>query len=352
MPAFHLAPFPLPLYDMAMKQPQENSPLSFAGIIGQDKAKKLLFRAVAQDRLAHAFLFRGPMGVGKKTLARTFAAALNCQNPQGQEPCGQCPACRKFQAGSHPDFLVIEPEGAAIKINQVRELKKALAFPPFEAKIRVALLCDIHTMRREAANSLLKTLEEPPAQTMLILTGDESGDILPTILSRCQTLLFFPLPQPEVAKILEQESDLTPESAATLAAMGEGSLGRARLLLAKDLLGLRREIIEQLLRLEPDTPAAIQALGELAETAARLKEDLRELLELLTTWLHDLLLFCHGAPGSIINHDLSPTFPAACRRWSKGQLSERLQLIDTARKQLARNCNPTAVCEVLFFGLL
>ena len=335
-----------------MKQPQENNPLSFAGIIGQDKAKKLLHRAVEQDRLAHALLFKGPMGVGKKTFAKTFAAALNCQEPGGYEPCGQCPSCVKFRSSSHPDFIVIEPEGAAIKINQVRELKKALAFPPFEAKIRVALLCDIHTMRREAANSLLKTLEEPPNQTILILTADEAGGILPTILSRCQTVPFFPLPQAEVAKILAQEAGIAPESAATLAAMAEGSLGRARLILAKDLLGLRREIVDHLLRLEPNTPAAIQTLTELAETAAKLKEDLSELLELLTTWLHDLLLFGHGATGSLINHDLSPTFPTACRRWSSGQLSERLRLMDTARKQLARNCNPTAVCEVLFFGLL
>ena len=335
-----------------MKQPQKNTPLCFAQIIGQDKAKKLLHRAVEQNRLAHAFLFKGPMGVGKKTFARTFAAALNCQKPAGHEPCGQCPSCVKFRSGSHPDFLVIEPEGAAIKINQVRELKKSLAFPPLEAKIRVALLCDIHTMRREAANSLLKTLEEPPNHTMLILTADEAGSILPTILSRCQTVPFFSLPQKEVAKILEQEAGIKPESAAALAAMAEGSLGRARLLLAKDLLGLRREIIDHLLRLEPNTPAAIQALTELAEAAAKLKEDLNELLELLTTWLHDLFLFGHGAPGKIINHDLGSTFPAACRRWSSGQLSEKLRLLETARKQLARNCNPAAVCEVLFFGLL
>jgi len=335
-----------------MKQSQEITPLSFAGIIGQDKAKKLLHRAIQQGRLAHAFLFKGPMGVGKKTLARTFAAALNCHSPVSLEPCGQCPSCRKFKVNSHPDFLVIEPEGAAIKISQVRELKKNLAFPPFEAKMRVALLCDIHTMRREAANSLLKTLEEPPEQTMLILTADEAGGILPTILSRCQTVPFFPLPQTEVAKILEQEAGIAPDSAATLAAMAEGSLGRARLLLAKNLLGLRQEIVDHLLRCEPDTPATIQTISELAESAAKLKEDLSELLELITTWIHDLLLFGHGASGSIINHDLSPTFQTACRRWSSRQLSERLRLLDTARKQLARNCNPTAVCEVLFFDLL
>jgi len=335
-----------------MIQSQINTPLSFAGIIGQDKAKKLLRRAVEQGRLSHAFLFKGPMGVGKKTFARTFAAALNCQRLGGFEPCGQCPSCRKFRSGSHPDFIVIEPEGAAIKINQVRELKKTLAFPPLEAKIRVALICDIHTMRREAANSLLKALEEPPNQTMLILSADEAGVILPTILSRCQTVPFFPLPQTAVAEILAQEAGMDLAMATTLAAMAEGSLGRARLLLAKNLLEVRREIIDHLLRLEPDTPATIQAVNELAESTAKLKEDLSELLELLATWLHDLLLFGHGGSGSIINHDLSATFPAACRRWSSRQLSERLRLMDSARKQLARNCNPTAVCEVLFFGLL
>jgi DNA polymerase-3 subunit delta' len=335
-----------------MNQRPEKTPLRFTEIIGQDKAKKLLRRAVEQGRLSHAFLFKGPMGVGKKTFARTFAASLNCLNPEGQEPCGLCPSCRKFYSGSHPDFLIIEPEGAAIKINQVRQLKKDLAFPPLEAKIRVVLLCEIQTMRREAANSLLKTLEEPPDQTVLILTGDEAGSLLPTILSRCQTVPFFPLPQGEVAKILARESGIAPERAATLAAMAEGSLGRARLLLAQDLLGLREKIIDTLLHLEPDTPAALLTLGELAEAAARLKGELTELLELLATWLHDLLLFGQGAPGSIINHDLAPTFPSGCRRWSAVQLSERLELLDSARRQLARNCNPTAVCEVLFFGLL
>ncbi|MBU2538126.1 MAG: ATP-binding protein, partial [Proteobacteria bacterium] len=119
-----------------MKQSQTYSPLCFAEIIGQDKAKKLLHRAVEQHRLSHALLFKGPMGVGKKTFARIFAAFLNCRQPENYESCGRCPSCLKFQASSHPDFIVIEPEGAAIKINQVRELKKNLAFPPLEAKIR------------------------------------------------------------------------------------------------------------------------------------------------------------------------------------------------------------------------
>ncbi|MCK4839939.1 MAG: ATP-binding protein, partial [Desulfobulbaceae bacterium] len=151
-------------------------------ILGQEKAKKMLRRAVANNRLGHAYLFRGPVGVGKKTLARAFGNYLNCQNPtDSQDACTICQSCRKLKSGNQPDLLVIEPEGVSIKIKQIRELKHALTFPPFEAKYRIVLITDIHTMRREAANSLLKILEEPPVGNQLLLTGDEASAILPTI---------------------------------------------------------------------------------------------------------------------------------------------------------------------------
>jgi len=335
-----------------MKTLRNSSRLRFAEIIGQTKAKEMLRRSVAQQRMSHAFLFKGPSGVGKKTLAHTFAAYINCREPQEQEPCGQCPSCSKFRSGNHPDFMLIEPEGAAIKINQVRELKKALAFPPFEAHQRIVLLTEVHTMRREAANSLLKTLEEPPASTVLILTGDEAGGILPTILSRCQVIPFFPLPHDKVAECLVLEDKVPEESAASLAAISEGSLGRARLLLKKELLPLRKQIIETLLAVAPNTPAAILGIGTLSEAAAKLKEDLPELLELLKSWLHDLVLEMDGAADRARNHDLFPFAAAARQRWNREDLANRLQLLNTAQKQLNRNCNASAVCEVLFFALL
>ncbi|MDH5525390.1 MAG: DNA polymerase III subunit delta', partial [Desulfobulbaceae bacterium] len=263
--------------------------LKFNDILDQGKAKELLLRAVSLGKMGHAFLFKGPAGVGKKTLAQVFAAYLNCRRPENREPCGRCPSCLKFSSGNHPDFILIEPEGAAIKISQVRELIKTLAFPPFEARYRIVLLADIHTMRREAANSLLKTLEEPPADTILILTGDEAGDILATIISRCQVIPFFPLPYEQVAAALSQEG-IPGDNAFTLAAMAEGSLGRARLLHQKDQLQLRGEIIDALSSLERNRPATVQAIYDLAEKCAKQKEDLVELLELVKTWFHDLIL--------------------------------------------------------------
>lgn len=329
-----------------------SSPPAYRTIIGQDKAKELLRRAGSADRLSHAYLFRGPAGVGKKQTARAFAAAINCLHPEGGDGCGLCPSCRKFASGNHPDFSLLLPEGTAIKIGQVRALRQTLAFPPLEARFRVVLLADVHTMRREAANSLLKTLEEPPTGTILILTGDEASPILPTIVSRCQVIPFFALPYNEVAIALEQEA-ISPAAAATLAMVAEGSLGRARLLAAKELLAFRREIIETLLPLSPDAPEAVPAVFALAERAAALKENLPELLALLRIWLRDLLLLTSGMPPTLAaSRDLADLLSAAEGRWRPEQLLSRLDRIDQAAQYFCRNCNRAAVCEVLFFDLL
>lgn len=331
----------------------DTSTFTFIDIIGQDKAKKLLTSSVRQGKVSHAYLFRGATGIGKKTTAHAFACLINCHSPVDfQEPCGTCNSCRKFRSGNHPDFMKIEPDGAAIKIKQIRDLKHALTFPPFEAKYRVVLLTDVHTMRREAANSLLKTLEEPPDDTILVLTGDEAQEILPTIVSRCQVIPFHVLPYDKVAEALMAEEEIAPEDAATLAAVAEGSLGRARLLLKKDLLSIRQQIVAQLLELSPEQPEAAEVILTLADQAAKLKEDLEELLDILRLWINDLILQANGITGKIHNHDLVPYIKAACQRWNVQQLSDKISRIETAHKQLARNCNRVLVCEVLFFGLL
>ena len=333
--------------------------IRFSQISEQEKAKEMLRRAVAGGKLAHAYLFRGAAGVGKQSSAHALAAALNCLEPSDDlEVCGRCPSCRKFAGGSHPDLLVIAPEGQAIKIQQVRELKKSLAFPPLEARFRVVLLLEIHQMRREAANSLLKTLEEPPAETIFILTGDEAGNILPTILSRCQVIPFFPLSVEGLAALLIREGELEEGAAATLAAVAEGSLGRARLLQQKGLLALRTEIITMLLDHRLEQPTATEAVLESAEKCAALKEDLEEFLDLLATCFHDLALLA-GRPATashphrpLINRDLTELLPRAAERWNFYQLAQRLEHLGRAKARLNRNCNRALVCEVLFFALL
>ncbi|MCF6289803.1 MAG: DNA polymerase III subunit delta' [Desulfobacterales bacterium] len=328
-------------------------PYSFANIIGQDKAKNLLITSFSRKKMAHAYLFRGPDGVGKKRLALTMAAFINCNHPRGTDVCGNCSSCRKFNADSHPDLLHIRPDGAGIKIKQIRELKHALTFPPFEARTRVVILEDVHTMRREAANSLLKTLEEPPADNLLILTADESGVLLPTIVSRCQVIPFHALPYELVAQALCRDHDLDPAGGATLAALSEGSLGRAGLLLDQELLDLRQELIENLVRLSPADPESVGMILRLAERAAALKEQLGELLGMLKTWFRDLMLLAGGGPQELVtSQDLAAILDTAGRRWNMAELQAKLKMIQRAEKELHRNCNRTLVCEVLFWGLL
>jgi len=329
------------------------SPMAPDCLSGQPKAAKLLDRAHTSGKLAHAFLFRGPAGVGKRQAAVAFGARINCQTPNEGNACALCASCRKFFTGNHPDLLLVEPDGAAIKIGQIRELKKALAFPPYEARHRVAVLLDIHAMRREAANSLLKTLEEPPADTILILTGDEAGDILPTILSRCQTIPFFPLPYQQLAQTLTTEDALSAEESFALAAAAEGSLGRARDLLKHDLPACRREIAETLLAHTADAPEAVEKILTLTERAAGLKEALPDLFDLLRLWFRDLTITKVGGAAELItSRDLLPFFAPALQRWSLEDLAARLTSLDRADKQLTRNCNRALVCEVLFFALL
>lgn len=327
--------------------------LRFATLIGHEKPKTLLGQAAAQGKLAHAYLFRGPDGVGKKRAALTLAASLNCRQPRENDACGSCVSCRKYGAGSHPDLIVIEPEGAAIKIGQIRALKHQLTFPPLEAGLRVVVLEDIHTMRREAANSLLKTLEEPAPANLLILTADLKGAILPTILSRCQQIPFGPLAPEEMVRLLMQEPDLDEFTALTLAAVSEGSPGRAQFLRRENLLALRREVIEALL-LGPHNPAeTVGLVFRLSEKVADLKENISEFLALLRLWYRDLILAGSGLPeSSLINRDLLSAIAAASRRWNISRLEARLQSLNRAEKQLQRNCSRALVLETLFFDLI
>ncbi|MBU0729131.1 MAG: DNA polymerase III subunit delta' [Proteobacteria bacterium] len=331
---------------------KQRTHLQFSSLIGQQKAKDLLIKSFMRGRMSHAFLFRGPAGVGKKTAAAIFATLINCANHQAGESCGTCSSCVKFTAASHPDFHVIAPDGAAIKIKQVRDLKHMLTFPPFEADYRVVVLEDVHTMRREAANSLLKILEEPPENTLLILTADDSATVLPTIISRCQTIPFYPLSYDAVAGLLISE-DIDPPTARTLAVASAGRIGQARLLNDKNLLPLRQEIISSLLALSPDQPEAVVKVFDLSEKSAKLKDNLEDLLNLLTLWLRDLILDKTSertAQKAFPDHENE--LSTARLRWNVSELFDRIELIEKAKKQLLRNCNRAMVCEVLFFALL
>jgi len=327
---------------------------AFANIIGQELASKILLKAASGAKISQAYMFKGPAGVGKRTTALAFAALINCR-AAGPDACGCCPSCKKFASNNHPDFMEIVPEGASgIKIDQIRDLKSKLAFPPFEAAHRVILLADIqHTIRLPVvANSLLKTLEEPPADTTFILTVDEAAEVLPTIASRCQVVPFYALPFELVRQRLEAEG-LEPEAAAALSKISGGSLGRALAPESRELLGLRRQVVELLVYDLDNGPLPIPELFRLAETCADLKDKLAYFFELLGLWLHDLMLLAiPNQEQRVVNIDLVHLCQARREGWQVAELSDKLQALSLAQRQLRFNCDRRLICEVLFLRLL
>ncbi|HEX5680964.1 MAG TPA: DNA polymerase III subunit delta', partial [Desulfobacterales bacterium] len=246
----------------------------FDAIIDQERPIRILTSLLANGTLPHALLFTGIEGVGKKTAAVTLAMACNCTgreagaggksapSPGAVEPCGECVACRKITAGAHPDILRVSPAGAMIKIDQVRELCQVLTMKPYEARVRVVIIADAHTLNPAAGNALLKMLEEPPARTVLILTAPQTGDLLPTIVSRCQHIRFKPIARHHLAAILTRAYGVDPQEASLTAALAGGSLTRALTMHGSRWLPRRSWLMDQLAALPGQSTAALLALAE------------------------------------------------------------------------------------------
>lgn len=317
--------------------------LCYSKLLGQEKAKRLIQKTLSHGRLPHGFLFKGPDGVGKRMYARGIAAALNCRESGPLKACGGCSSCRKYLSGNHPDFSVVMPDKGAIKIDQIRSLIKEISYPPYESERRVIVLEDVHTMRREAANSLLKTLEEPPEGNLLILTADSSMDMLATITSRCQAIPFTPLSEADTCSILIAAS-IEETDAKILSRLSGGSPGNALLLSKLDLVDLFKELVTFLSDPSIDVNRDVGGLLRLAEKTAALKDNLPTFLGLLKRWVRDLL-FDENELNELL--DLEKTAKA----WGRQRLFDKMQAIERAELELARNCNKNLVCEVLYFKL-
>jgi DNA polymerase-3 subunit delta' len=321
--------------------------MTFSQIIGQAKALNLLRRAMAGRRLAHGYLFTGPEGVGKATTARALAATLLCAEKGEGPPCGHCSGCKKLAAGSHPDFLQIKPDGASIKINQIRELKKALSFPPFEQGMRVAVIEDAQTMGREAANSLLKILEEPPPDNLLLLIASDAEPLLDTIVSRCQVIPFAALTEEQAVQVIRRSHpQFSLDEARTMATLTGGCPGQTDSLHSSEVLNLHRECLKSLLAGSDSEAEAVEQALALAARLAELKEELHLVLDLLSLFFKEVMTatLCGGEVQK--DHVL-----AARERWNLQRLSAMVEIVEAARSDLSRNCSRALVCDTLLLEL-
>jgi DNA polymerase III subunit delta' len=317
--------------------------MAFADIIGQDRALNVLSRSIALDRVAHAYLFHGIEGCGKKKSALAFVQAIFCGREEG---CGSCPSCRKIASGQHPDLHILEPDGAFIKIDQVRELQKELSYRPFEAPKKACIIDGAEKLNASSGNALLKTLEEPPGQAILILITPERSAVLQTILSRCQGLAFQPLSQQAVEGRLVRDG-FPPEAARIAATLSGGSLKRGFEIATDGVLAGRRGFLERVTGLRVREIAPLFAAAE--ELAAD-KERLPELLELLLSFLRDILIY-PLTPDALANADLTSLVAREANRIPPKRAMELIEQLLELRRQLARNVNSRLALEVFFMRL-
>jgi len=340
-----------------LKATEKQTP-GFASLVGQDRPVRLLTAALARGALPHAFLFTGIEGIGKKTAARVFAMACNCferlspsqtrpSEDAGMEPCGRCRSCLKITSDNHPDVIWIRPAGDMIKVDQIRALCGKLALKPYEAATRFAIIAHAHKLNPEAGNTLLKTLEEPPAHTVFILTALQASDILPTIVSRCQHIRFNPVSVNSLRTYLEKTHGLEAEKAAAIAAMAGGSITRAESMIASAWVRKRDWIIDELEAL-PNRP--VNLCLAFSEALSKNKDGIFTAFEIMKNWLRDLVIY-PSAPERIINKDLTQKIKASFQKAPVGDRLQKIRAIERAEADIRSNANLRLSLDALIMTL-
>lgn len=317
----------------------------FSQILGHERQKTVLRRVLASGRLAHAYLFHGPEGVGKRLMALALVRALFCSHGG----CGNCAACRKVDHFNHPDLHLLEPDGNSIKIEQVRTIQREFSYRPLEASHKVCLVETPEKMQPAAANALLKTLEEPSGVALFILLSAHPEQVLPTIRSRCQPLPFSRIPAAELKRDLMLRLEIDETAGHLLAALSEGSFRRA---LGRDrelFLETRRDFLKKVTAL---SPGSILQVFELARELAEDKERSAEYLEILEAFYRDVLLALHGRPEEdLVNVDLLEKIRRTAARESVASVLAKIDAVHATRRHLTRNVNRQLAMDHLFLQL-
>ncbi|GFE61062.1 DNA polymerase III subunit delta' [Geobacter sp. AOG2] len=319
--------------------------MPFADIVGHEQVVEVFRRALRSGKTSHSYLFEGPSGCGRKTTAQALVQAIFCSERE-DDACGVCPSCRKVAAGSHADIHYIEPDGQFIKIEQVRELQRDLSLRPYEAPRKACIIESAERFNPAAGNSLLKTLEEPPGNAIIILLTENAGMLLPTIRSRCQAIRFSPL-SPENIRLLLERRGMTPETAELLAPVAEGSIQRA-LELDNEALGNRQEIL--LTRLSGLDRNNIATIFDASEELGASRDETLETLDMLISFMRDI---AHLAAGSaaIVNATVRPALEGFAAKWP---LQRTLQILDDileTRRAVQRNANSKLALDRLFMRI-
>ena len=320
-------------------------------LIGHEWAVDMLKKHVVNGTTRHAYLFAGPPGLGRRTLALRFAQALNCRTPIGPGiPCGQCRDCKQIEVMQHPDLTVIqaETEGGTMKVDQIREARRTLALKPYMAEYRVSLFLRFHEANDSASNALLKTLEEAPSYAVLILTADNPEQLLPTIVSRCEVLRLRPLRVEEVQRALEDKGFETNQ-ARLIAHISGGRFGYAlRLLQSESLLGEREERLNDLQSL---IAASRVEKFAYADKLSKDKDSMRQVILIWLSYWRDVMLRAAQAETPLVNVDRNLEIEDVASRMDLSSARLIVSELENTLEKMDKNVNTKLLAEVLLLDL-
>ncbi len=342
----------------------------FDRLVGNQRVKEILRRMLEAGRVPGALLFAGEAGVGKKLFALELAKALNCRDPQGVEACDKCPSCvrisrSKFQEyaddrenreklvrSEHPDVALARPFNRILRIGPMREIEQEANFRPYEGRARVFIVEDAERLNENSSNALLKTLEEPPRTSHLVLTTARPAALLATIRSRCQMIRFSPLAPDEIERHLLAGGQVSKGDARLLARVARGSIGRA---LAADVESYRRQRdammdVVSALAVTNDRARLLRVSEEMND--AKHKEEYEPRLDVLATLVRDVWVLSLGAGDEqVVNEDLRPQLSKLGASVASHRAARWLSQLEQHRGRLDFNVNRKVATDALFLSM-
>ena len=323
----------------------------FHDIIGHDKVKDHLRKAIEYHKVSHAYILSGEEGMGKKTLADAFAMTLLCERSD-KEPCLQCHACKQMMSGNHPDVIrVTHEKPGSIGVDDIRtQINDTIYIKPYSSSYKIYLVDEAEKMTPQAQNALLKTIEEPPAYAAIMLMTTNQELFLPTILSRCIQLKLRPLKDTQVSDYLKETMGIPEEKADVFAAFARGNLGKAIHLASSEEFGLLyRQILNLLKNLkEMDISMLLDSIRKLQEDQL----DLRECLDFMQLWYRDILMFKVTKDiNTLVFKDEYAKVSSLCQKSSYEGLELILEAIEKAKTRLDANVNADLALELMLLTM-
>lgn len=322
--------------------------MDFSQIIGHEIQIKSLKNAIGKGSISHSYLFEGEEGLGKKKVALAFSKTLLCKGEK-EEPCNICSSCIKFDTDNHPDFKMIVPEKGLIKKEEIENLIKSASTAPFQGRRKVFIIDDSHAMNIEGMNGLLKTLEEPPEFMNIILVTSISNRLLPTILSRCQRIRFYPVENFKIVNLLGKNNLLDSDKSRFIADFTKGSVGRSIEISSSDDFFKKRDEVIMMINdiLKGDKTKALSSINFFNTN----KDDIEEIFDIMLYWFRDVLIFKEvGKTDLIINKD---KIELLSRQSSIdfNKINDIMDRIEKTRVNIKNNVNFTLSMETMLLNI-